>query len=174
MPRPEQQEGPWTQYQQPRAAAAEAGPWTMYDRRRRPGAPEREPDSVLSRIGTGLMDPVIGAGQIADRFLVNPIRQAISPGATSMEDVVKRREAEYRPPEGVDWARAGGNLANPISWAGGGAGLARAATAGALQAGLTPTAAGGDLGDFAKAKAAQMAVGGAAGGVLSKVLPRAL
>jgi hypothetical protein len=135
---------------------------------RRAATPWRE------RFATGLADPIIGLGQVADRFLVNPIRQAISPGATSMEDVVKRRNAEYVPPEGIDWARMGGNVANPISWAGGGAGLGRVAATGAVQAGMAPTEAGLGLGDFATEKVKQAGLGGVSAGVLSKVLPRAL
>lgn len=133
---------------------------------------QREPDSVLSRIGTGIMDPVYGAAQIADRVLVNPIRQAISPGAASMEDVIRERDAEYSAPGGVDWARMGGNVLNPVSWAGGGTGVGRAVLGGAAQSVLAPTAADLDTGDFVTEKAKQAAIGGAAGGVMAKVLPR--
>lgn len=135
------------------------------ERRKEP----RAPTSMGERFVTGLMDPIIGAGQIADRYLVNPIRQRISPGATSMEDVVRRRDAEYVAPEGIDWARMGGNIANPISWAGGGTGVARAAGAGAIQAALTPTAA--DSENFAAEKLKQAAIGGATAGALVKALP---
>ncbi len=83
-----------------------------------------------------------------------------------MDDVVRQREAAYGAPEGVDWARMGGNIANPVSWAGGGTGALRAMTTGAGQALLNPVY--GD--DFWTDKAKQAAFGGAVGGVLSKTL----
>lgn len=129
--------------------------------------PKKTPDSVLSRVATGLMDPVHGAAQLADRYLVDPIRQRISPGATSMQDVTRQRDAEYAAPEGVDWARMGGNLANPVTWAGGGAGPLRAAYAGGLQGALSPVAADAD---FAAEKAQQAGLGAAGGAILSKAL----
>ena len=128
--------------------------------------PTKTPDSFLSRAATGFADPIVGAGQIADRYLVNPIRQAISPGATSMEDVTRERDASYNAPEGFDAARMAGNVANPLSW-GGGAGVARAAVAGAAQGGLTPVAADAN---FAAEKAKQAGLGAAGGAVLTKAL----
>lgn len=73
----------------------------------------KEPDSLLSRIGTGLADPVIGVAQLADK-VINPIRQMISPGASSMADYQKQREAEYVAPEGVDWGRTGGRMVTDV------------------------------------------------------------
>ena len=128
--------------------------------------PKRQPDSFMSRVGTGLMDPIVGAAQLADKA-INPIRQMISPGASSMEDVVRSRDAEYAAPEGFDAARMTGNLLNPVTWAGGGAGPLRAAVAGGLQGGLTPVAADAD---FAAEKAQQAGTGALFGTVLSKAL----
>lgn len=129
--------------------------------------PTKTPDSFASRVATGFADPIHGAAQIADRYLVNPIRQAISPGATSMEDVTRQRDAEYNAPEGFDAARMVGNLANPVTWAGGGASPLRAAVAGAVQGGLTPVAADAD---FAAEKAKQAGTGAVVGSVLTKAL----
>lgn len=129
--------------------------------------PAKTPDSFLSRVATGLADPVHGAAQIADRYLVDPIRQRISPGATSMQDVTRQRDQNYNAPEGFDAARMAGNVANPASWVGGGAGPLRAAVAGAAQATLAPVGADAD---FATEKAKQAAFGGAGGYVLSKAL----
>ena len=104
--------------------------------------PKRQPAlTAEQRFVAGVYDPIHGAAQIADRYLVDPIRQFISPGATSMRDVTRERDADYRAPEGSIAARMAGNLANPVTWAGGGAGPARAATAGAVQGALSPVGA---------------------------------
>jgi len=132
-------------------------------------APEKKPvGSVLSRAMSGLADPIHGAAQIADRYLVDPIRQRISPGASSMQDVTRQRDAEYSAPEGVDWARMAGNVANPMTWAGGGtSGALNAARMGALQGGLSPVQADQN---FEETKALQTGGGAVLGGVLSKML----
>lgn len=130
-----------------------------------PKAAPKTPDSLLSRIGTGFMDPVHGAAQIADKYLVNPIRQAVSPGASSMADVTKQRDAEYVAPEGMDWGRFGGQMLNPVNWVGPGGPLklAKAAQYGALSGALTPTSA--ESGDFLKDKVKQAASGAIGGGL---------
>ena len=150
-------------------------------------ARRRSPPGFLKRALAGVADPVVGAGQIMDRVLVNPIRQAISPGASSMDDYVKQRDAEYQAPEGVDWARMAGNVANPLTWMGGGAStaarvapsVARAAQAigttgarvGAVQGALAPTEAGDSTGGFVLKKAVQAGMGaglGKAGDVITR------
>ena len=124
----------------------------------------------LSRFGSGLMDPVVGAGQIADRFLVDPIRQAISPGATSMRDVIRERDASYQAPEGFDWMRTAGNVANPMTWGGGGAAsVPRMVATGAMQAALAPTEADDSNGMFLLKKAGQAALGGTVAGAAGKL-----
>jgi hypothetical protein len=132
-----------------------------------PAPTKRQPDSFLSRAAHGLADPIVGAGQIMDKVLVNPIRQAISPGATSMADVVRQRDAEYNAPEGFDAARMVGNVANPVSWAGGGAGTLRAAGNAAVQSSLAPVSADAN---FLAEKGTQAALGAAGGAALSKAL----
>lgn len=129
--------------------------------------PARPPDSFGSRFVSGMADPIHGAAQIADRYLVNPIRQRISPGSSSMEDVTRQRDAEYNAPEGFDAARVAGNVANPVSWLGGGAGVLRAAGQGAFQAGLAPV---NPDDDFLTEKAKQTGMGAAGGAILAKVL----
>jgi len=129
----------------------------------------RAPSSKAERFMTGLADPIIGAAQIADRYLVNPIRQKISPGASSMEDYTRERDANYVAPEGVDWMRMGGNVANPINYVGG-SGAARAAGAAAIQAGLDPTKADLTNEEFLTQKGKNAASGAVAGAVLHKAL----
>lgn len=129
--------------------------------------PPKQPDSFLSRVGQGAMDPIVGAGQLAEKIpgLVQA-RKFLTGSDTGMGDVIREREATYSAPEDYDAARFIGNVANPLSWAGGGAGVLRAAGQGALQAALTPVTEG----NFAEEKAKQAALGGALGGVLSKAM----
>ena len=125
-----------------------------------PAAPKPEPSSKMDRFLTGVMDPIVGAAQIADEYLVDPIRQKISPGATSMKDVTKARDAEYVAPEGVDWMRLGGNVANPVNWAGGGTvGLSSKIPLLAKATAALPTAT----------NIARSAAGGVVGGALQPV-----
>ena len=151
-----------------------------------PAAPPRAVTGAGSRFLTGLMDPVVGAAQLADRTgIPGLIRKGLGIEG-NMEDVVKQRDAEYVAPEGIDWARMAGGVA-PSLVTGGIGGLAgralpaaaarlapqagmSAARGGAVQAALAPTEAGLDLEAFAKAKAVQAGVGGA----LGAVLPRAM
>jgi hypothetical protein len=129
----------------------------------------RAPSDKSERFMTGLADPIIGAAQVADRYLVNPIRQKISPGASSMEDYTRERDANYVAPEGVDWMRMGGNVANPINYVGG-TGLARTAGAAAIQAGLDPTKADLTNEEFLTQKGKGAASGAITGAVLHKAL----
>jgi hypothetical protein len=147
-----------------------------------PAAPTpapKEADSFMSRLGTGLADPIYGAAQLADKA-INPLRQMISPGASSMDDVVKSREAEYNAPEGADIARIVGNVANPVTWVGSGKGKVLAKTAeallahpvkaaamtGAAQSALEPVTDE----NFWTEKAKQAGFGAGAGAVTSKLL----
>lgn len=135
-----------------------------------PAKPKAQPASVFKRALTGLADPIIGIAQVADKA-INPIRQMVRPGATSMDDYVKQREAEYQAPEGIDFARIAGNVANPINYIGGGgpALWRRAAMAGAAQGAMAPTVSD----DYWTEKAKQ-AGAGALVGTSGHVLGRAL
>jgi hypothetical protein len=129
---------------------------------------KRQPDSFMSRVKTGLMDPIVGAAQLAEKIPGLPqARKFLTGSDTSMSDVVRQRDAEYSAPEGVDWGRMAGNMANPVSWAGGGAGVGRAAAQGALQSSLAPVSPDAD---FATQKAMQAGIGGAGGALVSKLL----
>jgi hypothetical protein len=76
--------------------------------------------------------------------------------------------------EGMDWARIGGGVANPLSWAGGApakagvmAGIKAGAQSGAFQAMLQPVASAGN---FIWDKATQAGLGAAIGGTLGGAL----
>jgi hypothetical protein len=131
-----------------------------------PEPTKRQPASFLKRALAGLADPIYGAAQIADK-VIDPVRQAISPGASSMADVIKQRDAEYQAPEGFDAARLVGNVANPVSWMGGGAGTLRAAGNAAVQSALQPVSPDAN---FLAEKAKQAGIGAAGGAVLSKAM----
>ena len=123
------------------------------------------------RFLTGAMDPIVGAAQIMEHSgIPSRIRKAVGI-ESSMDDVVRERDANYQAPEGIDWARMGGNIANPVSWAGGGplkntlrAMATRGAQVGAVQGALAPVKADLSGEDFAleKAKQAGMGAGGGA------------
>lgn len=135
-------------------------PWKVDDTTK----PKREPDSIGSRVLHGALDPIYGLAQGADKLIVNPVRQFLTPGATSMDDVVKQREQNYSAPEGVDWARIGGNVVSPATLATlplQAAGRGTSAAVGAGTAMLEPTTATGM--DYAKEKARQAAIGGGIG-----------
>jgi hypothetical protein len=139
-----------------------------------PETPKRPPASVKERMVQGFLDPIVGAGQIAEKIpgLVQA-RKFLTGSDTGMADVVRhgvgnyKGEAEYVAPEGVDWARMGGNVANPVTWLGGGAGVLRAAGQGAVQAGLAPVSPDAN---FLFEKAKQTGMGAAGGAILAKVL----
>jgi hypothetical protein len=137
-------------------------------RERAQGALKKQPDSFMSRVGTGLADPIYGAAQLADKIPGLPrLRKFLTGSDTNMADVVRQRDSEYSAPEGFDAARMVGNVANPVSWMGGGAGALRAAGQGALQASLAPV---NPDADFITEKGKQVALGGAGGAALSKAM----
>jgi hypothetical protein len=136
--------------------------------------PAPKPDSVLDRMRQGFLDPIVGAAQLAEKIPgLSQARKFLTGSDTTMEDVVKHGVGDYKgtdayvAPEGVDWARMGGNVANPLSWAGGGASPLRAAYAGGMQGALAPV---NSEQDFAAEKAQQVGLGAAGGAVLSKAL----
>jgi hypothetical protein len=152
--------------------------------------PQREATPLDERIATGFMDPIVGLAQLAEKTRIpGAIRGALGIEG-NMDDYVRQREADYVAPQGVDWGRMGGNVANPINFVAPEAGvlakaipvagvagriaaspITRAAATGAAQSALAPVDPDKD---FLTEKAKQMGVGGAVGGVASKVLPRVL
>jgi len=142
--------------------------------------PKREEYHPVRRFIEGMSDPVYGAAQIADK-VINPIRQYLDPGASSMEDLIRERDQQYAAPEGFDWARMTGGVANPLNYMGGGSGAVQstvaqklapsAAEASAFQAVLQPTAAGDDNTTFAAKKTGQAALGAVLGRVLGGAKP---
>jgi hypothetical protein len=164
---------PWKIDDTQQSAQSDAVPWKIDDTQQ-----PKQADSFLSRVGTGLADAVYGAGQIADKA-INPIRQAITPGAMSMDDVIREREQSYNAPEGFDAARMAGNVINPLTWVGPGkakvfqkvasalaaAPVRTAAATGAAQSVLTPTTEE----DFWTEKAKQAALGATVGAGVGKL-----
>src|SRR6187399_3110103 len=110
------------------AAAASTPAWAsapVVERRGATAAPKKEATPFLERVGTGLMDSVVGAAQIMEKTGIPETLRTAMGIESNMDDVVRQRDAEYVAPEGVDVARIAGNVINPINWLGGGTGIAR-------------------------------------------------
>lgn len=152
------------------------------------------------RAAMGAADPLVGAGQLMQHVIpdaalnlgrkaTDPIVNFIAGGAprdtsntstADMDAMVTRREQGYQAKraaagqEGMDWARIGGNVANPMTWLGP-AGKANTvwqavrlgAQQGAFQALLQPVT---NAGSFILDKGIQAAVGVTAGGTLGGAL----
>lgn len=88
-------------------------------------APARAPDSGLTRFGQGVADPIVGLGQKVAHgaaALASPIPglgPMLAENAATYDDFTRQREADYSAPEGIDWARIGGNVASPLNLAAG-------------------------------------------------------
>lgn len=150
--------------------------------------PKAAPTGRLDRALTGLMDPIVGAAQIMERTRVPGLLRKALGIDSSMDDYTRQRDAEYVAPEGVDWARMAGNVANPLTWMGGGASAAgkvlpaagkamtalapTAARIGAVQGTLAPVDADTSDGSFLLKKAVQAGMG-AGLGKAADVLTRA-
>ena len=153
----------------------------------RPAGPKL---SATERFGMGLVDPIHGGAQLLTKMLPEGLVSAGNRANNWLADntglvarlpeggvdqAVRQREADYnrRKPEGFDFARLGGNILSPTNIGlGAAAAPARAASLGTKAAvGVTAGAAGSSLapvteGDnFAEAKAQQMVLGGAFGGL---------
>ena len=119
------------------------------------GASSPPATGMAERVMTGVMDPIVGAAQIAERTRIPGLLRKALGVESDMNSYVKERDANYVAPEGVDWARMGGNVANPLTFMG----PAKAATA-AMQATLAPTDAGDSDPMFLLKKAGQALSGG--------------
>lgn len=160
-----------------------------------PQPSKSEPMPWHSKAATGLIDPLVGVGQLMQNVVpdraMNIARKSAASiagavGATDFakdletplttEDLnerVRERESRYvaeRGDDKLDWWRIGGSLANPLSWVGGvrGVNAIRAgAQSGALQALMQPVASEGN---FLWEKGQQAALGGLVGGTLGGAL----
>jgi hypothetical protein len=144
-------------------------------------ASKRDATHPLMRAVYGVTDPAFHAVNILDRGIVNPVRQKLFPGASSMQDVIREREASYQAPEGMDWWRLGGNaltawmpqeralaateaiprIAAAAPWK---RAVASNAAVGGTQAGITSAGTGGSMSDVAGATGAGTLFGGVLGG----------
>lgn len=133
-----------------------------------PSAPKA--DSLLSRFGQGLRDPADGLAQLA----LHAIPGMEGPART-LDIELATRAGNYGAPEGIDWARMGGNVSATLPAAlavpGGGASLAArtgiGAAAGAGFGAMTPVTNNTD--DFWSQKGIQSGIGAAVGGVAAPV-----
>lgn len=145
------------------------------------------PTPALERFGMGLTDPIHGGAQLLTKALPDPVVAAGNAinnwlarntglvsevPAGGVDQMVREREAGYVKPEGMDWARLGGNVASPVSLALGAAGgMASSAGLGAKMAtGASTGAAAGALApvigdDFWSEKGMQAGSGATFGGI---------
>jgi hypothetical protein len=136
-------------------------------------AKEKPTAGKLERLGTGFMDPVYGAEQIADKYLLQGLpkaEQAERSGATDKfvqereKGIQERRPAADR--NSTDWLRVGGSIPStmaltaPAMLAGG---IPGAMVAGATGAAIQPTT---DTEHFGTEKAESLVEGGVLGGVI--------
>jgi hypothetical protein len=149
--------------------------------------PNAKPMTRSERFGTGMLDPVIGLGQIAAHAGVDKLNQWIDklgipglPKAVPYDVAVREREAgiqagrEAAGSTGTDWIRLAGNVASPVNVLPGAAAakLPMVTLAGKIAAGAAGGAAGAatapvtEEGDFLGQKGKQVAIGAATGGVL--------
>lgn len=120
--------------------------------------PEQLGGSTLGRVAQGVLDPLLGMGQLAAEAM----------GNESVSQRIRQNEARYQQAraaagdEGFDLARIGGNVASPINYVvpmGAAGGLTRSAATGAALAATQPVY--GD--EFWMDKGVQAAVGGVLG-----------
>jgi hypothetical protein len=129
----------------------------------------RETTSTLNRFAQGMLDPIQGIGQLVGQRLTDENGQDIG----SMDDLINQQSKDYVAPEGIDWARMGGNLANPVTWQGGGgtkaaqaawSAIKQGARIGLAQAAAMPVE---NSDNFWGSKAAQIGTGAVLGGGLT-------
>lgn len=166
--------GPWEQYQQA------SGPWEKY------AQSAESPMPATDRFLQGLRDPIDAGAQM----LVNALPDAVVEAGNKLnnwiaentglvgelpdggvDQQIRENEAAYVKPEGVDWARMGGNVLSPANLAIASKIPAAASLAGRIGLGAAGGAAMGAMqpvteGDFAKEKAKQVMTGAAFGGAL--------
>lgn len=137
-------------------------------------AAKPEPDSFLSRLGHGFMDPIYGGAQVGARmsepgeeigaaiFGVDLEKQKAERQQT-VDKAVQERERKYNAPEGIDWARGMGAMVNPVVAAPAALGGIPGALAAGAMSGLTQPV--NDPEHFGAEKAKQVGIGTAVGGV---------
>lgn len=167
-------------------------------------AEQKKPTSMLERFATGFQEPFLGGAQIAQETLKKPQASMTNPllsltnilgqkafniglktagGKETAAETINKKVADiqknYVAPEGIDWARMGGNIANPMTFLApetrATSLIGKAATGAGVGAGysaLTPTVAKTPE-DFFQEKQNQMA-GGAAIGAAFPVVGSAL
>lgn len=175
--------GPWTQYQ------SKEGPWSNYAPTEM-GAGERfvqgardpldaSAQMLVKSLPEGIVSGVNRATAAVNELpIIGPVTRALgmTPATPAQIDTgIREREEAYRPPEGFDWARLGGNLATTIPLAGkvpvGNTLKARAALGGASGAGfgaLQPVVENQE--NFGTEKLKQAGIGATVGAAAAPIL----
>ena len=151
---------------------------------------QKETTPAINRFAQGIKDPVNAGAQLLEHVLpksisapVNRLNNAIAPyslglvdkvPAGGVDELIKNDMIGYKSPEGVDWARLGGNVVSPANLAVA-AKVPQGVTLG--QRILSGVGVGGALGalspveqgKFPEEKAKQMAWGAGLGGLIPAV-----
>lgn len=190
------QNDPWSVVDtKPVTAAAPSDPWAVVSHTETP-APKSEAMTRLQRFGSGVLDPLMGAGQLLAHIfpdLASAETKSLPPDlqkklgrspdeniAATADRAITEREAAIRAgsPSGTDWYRLAGQIASPINYLAGplvgkAGPVAQAVGMGALSGATQPVVGG----DFGKQKAEQTAVGagtGLATGLIAKALGKVI
>ena len=148
--------------------------------------PTKQPTGAGKRFLQGMKDPidagaqlltnmlpqgVVDAGNTANNWLADKTGLIAPVPQGGVDAMIKADAANYQAPEGIDWARLGGNVLSPANLAVAskfpqaaslGGRVASGAGAGSAMGALSPVTEG----NFAEEKAKQIGLGGATGGAL--------
>jgi hypothetical protein len=148
--------------------------------------PTKQPTGAGTRFLQGMKDPidagaqlltnmlpqgVVDAGNTANNWLADKTGLVAPVPKGGVDAMIKADAANYQAPEGIDWARLGGNVLSPANLAVAskfpqaaslGGRVASGAGAGSAMGALSPVTEG----NFAEEKAKQIGLGGATGGAL--------
>lgn len=194
------------QQQEAAPESAPQGPWAKYGAEAAPPEAEaKEPGSVVERAVGGFKEPFVGSAQLIGNTMVDaptrktleyvipgagPVMQVIDAlvGQRGFEDMRERQNTQATElaqqqremaPEGVDWARLGGNVAGlaPTAAIGGPGGTLRqlftsGAMAGAAAGATSPVENAGE--NYFREKGKDIALGAATGAIANPVAQKVI
>jgi hypothetical protein len=185
-------EKPWEDFTPTQVASNDSMPWEDFTPKQKAESKPKttKQTSGINRFAQGIKDPIDAGAQLLEKVLpesitepMNRLNNKIAPYSGGIiapvpkggvDAMIKADAANYNAPEGIDWARLGGNVLSPANLAVaskfpqgvtiGQRVLSGAAAGGALGA-LSPV----ENGDFASEKLKQIGFGSGTGGVLPMV-----
>lgn len=151
---------------------------------------QKEVSPKSRRFMQGIKDPINAGAQLLEHISpkaiedpINRLNNAIAPYSGGLlsevptggvDEMIKNELSDYVPPEGVDWARLGGNVLSPANLAVAskipqGATLGKNILSGAAVGGAMGALSPVERGDFTEEKAKQLAWGAGLGGMIPVV-----